>query len=49
MGTSQSVVARMESGAIDVRLPARERYATALGRDLDLRLRPVEGDHHDGR
>jgi ribosome-binding protein aMBF1 (putative translation factor) len=43
MGTSQSVVARLESGAIDVRLSTLERYATAVGRDLDLRLLPMEG------
>jgi transcriptional regulator with XRE-family HTH domain len=43
MGTSQSVVARLESGAIDARLSTLERYAAAVGRDLDLRLRPAEG------
>jgi predicted transcriptional regulator len=42
MGTSQSVVARLESGAIDVRLSTLERYAAAVGRGLDLRLRPPE-------
>ena len=47
MGTSQSVVARLESGAIDARLSTLERYATAVGRDLDLRLRPAEGGHDE--
>src|SRR6266487_3630953 len=47
MGTSQSVVARLESGAIDVRLSTLERYAAAVGRDLDLRLRPAGGGSGD--
>src|SRR3569623_1378823 len=34
MGTSQSVVARLESGALDMRLSTLQRYAAALGRDL---------------
>lgn len=34
MGTSQSVVARLESGALDMRLSTLERYAAAVGRDL---------------
>lgn len=38
MGTSQSVVARLESGALDVRLSTLERYAAAIGRELDWRL-----------
>jgi hypothetical protein len=40
MGTSQSVVARLESGAYDVRLSTLERYAAAVGRDLDVRVLP---------
>jgi transcriptional regulator with XRE-family HTH domain len=40
MGTSQSVVARLESGAFDVRLSTLERYAAAVGRGLDLRVLP---------
>jgi predicted transcriptional regulator len=44
MGTSQSVVARLESGEIDVRLSTLERYAAAVGRGLDVRLsRPGGG------
>ncbi len=42
MATSQSVVARLESGAIDVRLSTLERYAAAVDRDLELRLRPPD-------
>ena len=38
MGTSQSAVARIESGDGDVRLSSLQRYADALGRDLRLRL-----------
>ena len=38
MGTSQSAVARLESGDGDVRLSSLQRYADALGRDLRIRL-----------
>lgn len=38
MGTSQSAVARMESGEADMRLSTLERYATAVGYELDLRM-----------
>jgi len=38
MGTSQSAVARLESGAGDVRLSTVERYAAALGWQLEWRL-----------
>jgi transcriptional regulator with XRE-family HTH domain len=43
METSQSVVARLESGAVDVRLSTLERYAAAVGRELDLQVRPADG------
>ncbi len=38
MGTSQPAVARVEAGAVDVRLSTLERYAAAVGRRLELRL-----------
>ena len=38
MGTSQSAVARLESGDVDVRLSTLERYAAALGISLEFRL-----------
>jgi predicted transcriptional regulator len=38
MGTSQSAVARLEAAAGDVRLSTLERYAAAVGRQLDMRL-----------
>jgi transcriptional regulator with XRE-family HTH domain len=41
MGTSQSAVARLESGDADVRLSTIDRYAAALGRGLDWQLRPL--------
>jgi predicted transcriptional regulator len=40
MGTSQSVVARLEAGDVDVRLSTLERYAAAVGCSLDVRVRP---------
>jgi len=38
MGTSQSAVARLESGEADVRLSTLERYAAALDRRLNWHL-----------
>ncbi len=38
MGTSQSAVARLESGDADVRLSTLERYAAALDQRIDWRL-----------
>ena len=38
MGTSQSAVARLESGGADIRLSTVERYAAAIGRQLVWRL-----------
>ncbi len=47
MGTSQSAVARLEGGDADVRLSTLERYAAAVGRQVDVRLGPEKG--HDSR
>ena len=45
MGTSQSAVARLESGTADVRASTLERYAAAVGGQIAWRLdRPGEGD-----
>ncbi|MGH9106661.1 MAG: helix-turn-helix domain-containing protein [Acidimicrobiales bacterium] len=38
MGTSQSAVARLESGQADLRLSTLERYAAAIGQRLDWNL-----------
>jgi ribosome-binding protein aMBF1 (putative translation factor) len=44
MGTSQSAVARLESGAADVRTSTLERYAAAVGGHITWKLdRPGEG------
>jgi transcriptional regulator with XRE-family HTH domain len=40
MGTSQSAVARLERGDLDVRLSTLERYAAAVGHTVDWRLHP---------
>ncbi len=42
MGTSQSAVARLESGGLDARLSTLERYAAALGRTVDWQIRSSE-------
>ena len=42
MGTSQSVVARLEGGGVDARLSTLERYAAAVGHRLDVRLSAEE-------
>jgi predicted transcriptional regulator len=44
MGTSQSVVARLESGDIDARLSTLQRYAAAVGRELELGIRARPGE-----
>jgi transcriptional regulator with XRE-family HTH domain len=36
--TSQSAVARLEAGEADIRLSTLERYAAAVGIELDWRL-----------
>lgn len=38
MGTSQSAVARLESGTADVRASTLERYAVAVGGEINWRL-----------
>jgi ribosome-binding protein aMBF1 (putative translation factor) len=44
MGTSQSAVARLESGTGDVRASTLERYAAAVGGQIAWKLdRPTEG------
>ena len=44
MGTSQSAVARLESGTADVRASTLERYAAAIGGQITWKLgRPAEG------
>jgi ribosome-binding protein aMBF1 (putative translation factor) len=44
MGTSQSAVARLESGSVDVRASTLERYAAAVGGQITWKLnRPGEG------
>ena len=42
MGTSQSAVARLEHGDVDVRLSTLERYAAALGGTVDWHVRTPE-------
>jgi len=44
MGTSQSAVARLESGTADARASTLERYAAAVGGQITWKLdRPPEG------
>ncbi len=47
MGTSQSAVARLESGTADVRASTLERYAAAVGGQITWKLsHPEEGTGH---
>jgi ribosome-binding protein aMBF1 (putative translation factor) len=41
MGTSQSAVARIESGKADIKLSTIERYAATLGRKVEWRVAPA--------
>lgn len=43
MGMSQSMVARLESGQVDLRLSTLERYAAAVGRELRWQATPRDG------
>jgi len=43
MGTSQSAVARLESGDADVRVSTLERYAAAIGSQLAWQAQPGTG------
>jgi transcriptional regulator with XRE-family HTH domain len=44
MGTSQSALARFESGNSDARLSTVARYVAALDASLDFTLQPRHGD-----
>jgi transcriptional regulator with XRE-family HTH domain len=43
MGTSQSAVARLETGDADVRVSTLERYAAAIGSQVAWQARPGRG------
>jgi len=43
MGTSQSAVARLEAGQLDVRMSTIERYAAAVGHVVSWRLEDDRG------
>lgn len=47
MGTSQSALARLESGQSDTRMSTLVRYAAALGSNVGFALRPVNGGGAD--
>lgn len=40
MGTSQSALARLESGEVDPRISTVARYALALGEEIEMRRTP---------
>ena len=48
MGTTQSVVARLESGKVDPTLSTLERYASALGANLSWQIVDDEGNRVAG-
>ncbi|MGD9700858.1 MAG: helix-turn-helix domain-containing protein [Acidimicrobiia bacterium] len=47
MGTSQSAVARLESGEVDVRLSTLTRYAAAMEASIGFTLRGAEGTSNE--
>jgi DNA-binding XRE family transcriptional regulator len=47
MGTSQSAVARLETGDADVRVSTLERYAAAIGSQLAWQARGRPGENPD--
>jgi transcriptional regulator with XRE-family HTH domain len=47
MRTSQSAVARLESGEGDVRMSTLERYAAAVGSDITWHVRPLKTTSQD--
>ncbi len=48
MGTSQSAVARLESGTADLRASTLERYAAAVGGQITWQLSRPEGEGVSG-
>src|SRR6266849_5181414 len=49
MGTSQSAVARLETGDADVRVSTLERYAAAIGSQLAWQARPGQDRPGEGQ
>jgi transcriptional regulator with XRE-family HTH domain len=47
MGTSQSALARLESGRSDARLSTVSRYAAALGTTVGIALASEQGERDD--
>ena len=43
MQTSQPAIARIESGAVDVRLSTIDRYAAAVGKRVQYKIAPARG------
>ena len=41
MGTSQSAIARIESGEVDLKMSTVERYAATIGRKVEWRIEPA--------